>query len=113
MTSIHFRDCAILANQYSLRENVYNAVKNNYGYLDTAVLKLVTGYLKKENKEVAISYCRACGYDDQSSEEMVDIVCQRCGATKYEDGSVSYDGSREVIEDAKDHIEEFDRRYDN
>ena len=52
-----------------------------------------------------MSYCLACGYDDQWSDEMVDADCQKCGAIKHSDGSASYD------EGAQERAEEFDRKY--
>ena len=60
-----------------------------------------------------MSYCNACGYDDQASDEMIDVECQRCGAMKNGDGSVSYDGSREGIEDDRRRAEEFDQQYND
>lgn len=57
-----------------------------------------------------MSYCSACGYNDQWSDAMIDVPCQRCGAIKHEDSSVSYDGSRDAIKDIKDRINEFDRK---
>ena len=57
-------------------------------------------------RSVIMSYCNACGYDDQASEEMIDVLCQNCGAMKHKDGSVSY-------EDDRQRAEEFDRKYND
>ena len=47
--------------------------------------------------------CGACGSDNVQAG-----VCVRCGAQVEEDGSTSYDGSREGIRDAQDHANYYD-----
>ena len=59
-----------------------------------------------------MSYCAACGEDDQMSESMHGYPCQRCGAIKNEDGSIEYDGSREGIEESREMSERYDRDED-
>ena len=59
-----------------------------------------------------MSYCGNCGFDDLADESMKNVRCQRCGAIKHGDGSVSYEDDRDSIEDMEDRIRDFDRGYD-
>ena len=60
------------------------------------------------------NYCINCGTEQQYVGEIVDYYyCERCGSKIHGDGSVSYDGTREGIEDMNQRIEEFDRNYRN
>ena len=57
-------------------------------------------------------YCTACGTEQQLVGEIRDyIYCERCGAKIYADGSGSYDGSREGIEQMQDNIYLSDNYY--
>ena len=54
-------------------------------------------------------YCLNCSTEQGYAGEISDyIYCERCGAKIYPDGSVSYDASREGIEQMKDNIDFFD-----
>lgn len=54
-------------------------------------------------------YCISCGTEQGYVGEISSyITCERCGAQINADGSVSYDGSNEGIEQMKDNIEFYD-----
>ena len=56
-----------------------------------------------------MSYCGNCGFDDQWSDEMKDVECQRCGAVKHSSGSVSYGASNGEMEEMNHRIRDFDK----
>jgi len=51
--------------------------------------------------------CGACGSNDVQAD-----VCVRCGAQVEEDGSTSYDGSRDGVDEARDHAAYYDAAED-
>jgi len=53
--------------------------------------------------------CNNCGrgYEHESP----DFVCEVCGARNCADGSVSYDGSHEAVEEMKARCAEYDEKF--
>jgi len=50
--------------------------------------------------------CKNCGRGYEHDD--LPFVCEVCGAENHEDGSWSYDGSREAVEDMEGRMREYD-----
>ena len=55
--------------------------------------------------------CINCGTEQGYSDKISDFIyCEKCGAKIYADGSVSYDGTQQGIEQMRDNIDFYERR---
>ena len=55
------------------------------------------------------NYCNCCGTEQGYVGEILDyIYCERCGAKIYADGSGSYEGTSDGIEQMKENIDFYD-----